>query len=97
MGQAAAGTVSRHQFFGTTGRYWRAAQESGRQAARPRAGYWLATTPSAAGQQNRNDSATESSHTDSNLLHRNSPLRDISAATAGGGGATRSAQGFSWL
>ena len=71
--------------------YWSARRE----AARPRAGYWLASTPGAAGKQNRNDSATESSHTDSNLLHRNSPLRHTSAAAAMGGGASRSAQGSS--
>ena len=40
-----------------------------------------------AGKQQRNEPATNGGHTDSNLLHRNSPLRHTSAAAAMGDGA----------
>jgi len=40
-----------------------------------------------AGDQDRDDPATERSHTDSNLLHRKFPLAITSAAVAIGGGA----------
>ena len=47
-----------------------------------------------AGKQQRNESATNGGHTDSNLLHRNSPLRLTSAAAAMGGGAHPLRSGF---